>query len=93
MCECFKKMIEKGYADKQSYYDKDLHDFIETDNYVMQVGNDRYMVVHHCPVCGEKITQVKKVEMWRCPLTIGLGSTEVANSAVRSWAKANRAAT
>ena len=55
MCKCFEKMIERGYAEKQSYYDEDKHDFIDTDEYVMRLPKDKYIVINNCPICGEKI--------------------------------------
>ncbi len=55
MCECFEKMLERGYAEKRSYYDEEKKDFVETDEKIMRLSEDQYILINNCPICGEKI--------------------------------------
>ena len=54
VCKCFNKMLERGYAEKRSYYDEAKKDFIETDEHIMRLAIG-YIRVNNCPICGERV--------------------------------------
>lgn len=55
MCNCFEKMIEKGFAEKRCYYDEKKLDFVVTAEYIMRLPRDQYILINNCPICGGKV--------------------------------------
>jgi len=56
MCNCFEKMLEKGYAEEGCIYDEQSKDYRKTGEYLIKLASGVHLRIKHCPICGKKIT-------------------------------------
>jgi hypothetical protein len=59
MCNCFYKMIEKGYAEQHCIYNETTKNYEKKDRFWIKLSKVN-LTVNYCPICGEKISPVSR---------------------------------